>query len=106
MTASPTMSCGGVFCGDRNLLISELADSEHVLARGLAAHREVLRVALTLLHEQRCDIDHEREAHHRRRAEYRRLRETMLADKRRETGQDEGGPCPSDARQPVVSRSG
>ena len=66
-----------------NDIIETLADSEHALARDLAAHREMLHVALTLLHERGCELGRLRDAHHRLHGEYRRLRNTRLRDERR-----------------------
>ena len=42
----------------RNELIETLADSEHALARDLAAQRELTHVALTLLHQREIANGH------------------------------------------------
>ena len=64
-------------------IIETLADSERALARGLAVRREMLSVALTLLHERDCEIGRLRAENLRLRADSRGLRETLLADERR-----------------------
>ena len=68
-------TCSGVFCGDRTFLITDLADTEHALARDLAAYRELLHVALTLLHERGAELGRLRRYNRQLRDECRRLRQ-------------------------------
>ncbi len=60
-----------------NDTIETLADSEHALARDLAAHREMLHVALTLLHERGVELGRLRRDNRRLRDECRRLRQVV-----------------------------
>ena len=62
MTMSQKANCGGVFCGDRALLISEFADNEYRLACDLAAVRLLLHLAVEQLHETRSDLSRSRAA--------------------------------------------
>ena len=66
-----------------NDLLETVADSEHALARDLGANREMISVALTLLHERGLELHRLREAYRRLRDEYRSLRARMLRDERR-----------------------
>jgi len=65
-----------------DLIITELADSEHRLARDLVAVRQLLRLALELAHEKERQLKRLGVQHSRLRHEYRRLRETILHDDR------------------------
>ena len=58
-------------------IIETLADSEHALARDLAAHRELLHAALTLLHERGGELGRLRRDNRRLRDECRRLRQVV-----------------------------
>ena len=58
-----------------DIVIEELADSEHRLARELASVRELLHVAVAQLREQDCQRRRRDEQHAHLRNEYRRLRE-------------------------------
>ncbi len=58
-------------------IIETLADSEHALARDLAAHRELLHAALTLLHERGIELGRLRRNNRRFRDECRRLRQVV-----------------------------
>ena len=78
-----TTACTGVFCSDRDRLVSELADSEYRLARELAATRELLHIALEQLHEKERQLARVREKHRRLRDECRGLREMILRDGQR-----------------------
>ena len=66
-----------------NDTIEPLVDAEHVLARNLAAYREVMHVALEQLHGLTRERDRLREDNRRLRDEYRRQRETTVPDSRR-----------------------
>ena len=73
--------------GVRTRLVDEtietLADSEHVLARKLAAYRELIHVALERLHGLTRQLDGLREDNRKLRDECRRQRETTIPDGRR-----------------------
>ena len=71
-----------VFSADRDLLIAEFVDSEHRLARELAACRELLHITLAQLHEKGRQHERLREQHRHLRDECRVLRETILCDER------------------------
>lgn len=64
-----------VFTDDRERLVSELVDSEHQLARDLAAVRKLLHLTLGLLHESGRKVSRLREQHRQLLDEYRGLRE-------------------------------
>ena len=64
----------------RDRIITELADSEHWLARELAATRQLLHVELGLSHEQARRQDRLAVENRRLREENRRLREIVLHD--------------------------
>ena len=66
-----------------NDTIETLVDAEHVLARNLAAYREVMHVALEQLHGLTRERDRLREDNRRLRDDYRRQRETTVPDSRR-----------------------
>ena len=59
---------------DRDLVIQELADSEHVLARDLAAIRECYHLTLGLFHDAMTELDGLCARYHRALEENRRLR--------------------------------
>lgn len=63
-----------VFGGDRDLLIGELTEQEHHIARELASVRQLLHLALEQAHEKGRQLERLRARHHRLRDEYRRLR--------------------------------
>ena len=81
-TAVASTRCSGIFCGDRDLLISELTDNEFQIARELAAARKLLHITLAELQEQVRKYDRHLDQHRRLLAEYRILRETILHDDR------------------------
>ena len=60
-----------------NDIIESFADSEYALARDLAAHRQMLHVALTLLHEWGTELGRLRRNNRQLRDEYRRLRQAV-----------------------------
>ena len=76
-------TCDGVFCEDRNLLITDLADSEYQLARELASVRHLLHLALQELHERGRQYDRLRDQHRRLSDEYRSYRVRVLRDDQR-----------------------
>ena len=80
MTA-PTVT-SDVFQSDREQLIGEFAESEHRLARELAAVRELLHITLAELHETVRKFDRHLDQHRDLRAEYRQLRESTLPNDR------------------------
>ena len=82
-SAVTSAGCTGVFCGDRDLTLSELVDNEHYLARELGSVRQLLRLALEQLHEKGRQYDRLREQQRHLLAEYRALRETILRADRR-----------------------
>ena len=63
-----TARCTNPFCGDRDINLGHFADSEHELARTLAAMRQL--VAILLGERQAQMLSAERQA-----ASYRRLRD-------------------------------
>ena len=66
-----------------NHIIESLSDSEDALARDLAAHRKMLQIALTLLHEVTCELGRLRDAHRRLRDEFRLLHQADNRDELR-----------------------
>ena len=58
-------------------IIETLAESEHALARDLAAHRQMLHVTLTLLHDRGSELARLRSDNRQLRDECRRLRQAV-----------------------------
>jgi hypothetical protein len=68
---------------DRDILIEEFADSEHVLARRVAAFRMLLHMTLEQLHTTTCQLTRLRGQQRQLREEFRRLRTTIRRDPER-----------------------
>jgi hypothetical protein len=64
-------------------MIELFAESEHALARELAAVRNLYHLALEQLHQRGRHLDRLREQHGQLRGEYRRLRASILRGDRR-----------------------